>query len=254
MTSLSADSDYLAASVFFVLVVWGFVTSGDKLTGPKANTVGYPRDGRILLTVAYTLISDASLLYLGALRVPCSSLPALSYLTADLVTRVGLERIGFRSRHRRLRRRGTAEPAGWLGVPALAGAAPGRARARRAPARSLSAAQVAVAGIGARGHRSGPGDPRQCASPAGSRGCGNAQNHLLAPVPGPGCDAGRQRRGHDVLSGGTLWSVTPGEPITTQCGPAGLRVEIAPGRSGEGDVEFLPPDGFASRTTASRSR
>ena len=277
IASVGADSDYLAASFFFVLVVWGFVTSGDKLTGRKANTIAYPRDGRILLTVAYTLVSNASLLYLGALRVPRSSAHALSYLTADPVTPVGLAALGsalvivafVAGMNRRsggpagraaLAGRGLAGAglpgaglagaglagAGLAGRAALAGAGPGRIRAPQAPARSLSAAQVAVAGIGA----VAIGAALVILSSALPRlAQANAvilRTTYVASVPGPGCDAGRHRRGHDVLSGGALWSVTPGEPITTKCGPAGLHVEIAPGRGGEGDVKFLPPDGFAS--------
>ena len=57
-----------------------------------------------------------------------------------------------------------------------------------------------------------------------------------ASVPGAGCD-----------TGGALWTVTPGEPISTTCGSAGLHVEIGRGPNIEGAVKFLPPNGFASQ-------
>ena len=239
MTSLGADSDYLAASFFFVLVLWGFVTSGDKLTGTDANTATYPRDGRILLTVAYTLVSNASLLYLAALRVPRGA-TSLNYLTADFVTPVGLAALSSAlvivafvagTNHVSGGRAGRAGLAG----AGLASAVPGPPRAPRGTARSLSAAQVAVAGIGVVATGAAlvilaSAFPRLAHANAAS-----LRSTYLAPLPGPGCDAG-----------GAPWLITPGEPITGKCSPAGLRVEIAPGQGKEGDVMFQPPYGFAS--------
>jgi hypothetical protein len=235
LASLGADSDYLAASFFFVLVLFGFVTSGESLTGRQANTPAYPRDGRILLIVAYTLVSNASLLYFGALRVPRAGADSLKYLTDDVVTPTGLAALGsalvivaFVAGMSRVSR----GPAGRTGQ---AGAVPGRAVPRPTTVRSLSAAQVAVAGIGAVATAAalvilGSALPRLAHANAVL-----LSTTYTARVPGPGCDAR-----------GALWSVTPGEPITARCGPAGLRVEIAPGQGGEGDVKFQPPDGFAS--------
>jgi hypothetical protein len=53
----------------------------------------------------------------------------------------------------------------------------------------------------------------------------------MAPIPGPDCDAG-----------GAIWFVARGEPVHTRCSPTGLVATVAP--YGEGDVTFLPPDGF----------
>ena len=52
ISSLSADSDYVLAGLFFLTVFWGFAMSGENLTGTKANSALYPRDGRILLSVS----------------------------------------------------------------------------------------------------------------------------------------------------------------------------------------------------------
>ena len=92
--TLGADSDYLLAGLFFLTVLWGLATSGDKLTGSKANSAKYPRDGRILLTVSYTLISSATLLYLGALHGPARAPAPPSYLTSDPFTSLGLSVLG----------------------------------------------------------------------------------------------------------------------------------------------------------------
>jgi hypothetical protein len=54
-----------------------------------------------------------------------------------------------------------------------------------------------------------------------------------AQAPGPNCD-----------TGGAVWSVAPGEPISTRCGRNGLLVAVAP--HGAGDVAFQPRDGFTS--------
>ena len=239
LASLGADSAYLAAS-FFVLVLWGFVTSGDKLTGTEANTAAYPRDGRILLTVAYTLVSNASLLYLGALRVPRGSATSLNYLTADFVTPVGLAALGsalvivaFVAGTNHVSR-GRAGRAG-LASAGLASAVPGRPRAPRGTARSLSAAQVAVAGIGAVATGAALVILASALPRLAHANAASLRSTYLAPLPGPGCDAG-----------GAPWLITPGEPITGKCSPAGLRVEIAAGQGKEGDVRFLPPYGFAS--------
>ena len=82
IAALGADSDYLLAGLFFLTVLWGLASSGDNLTGNSANSAKYPRDGRILLTVSYTLISSATLLYLGALHGPARAPAPPSYLTA----------------------------------------------------------------------------------------------------------------------------------------------------------------------------
>jgi hypothetical protein len=250
---LGADSDYLLAAVFFLPVFWGFATSGDNLTGPEANTAAYPRDGRILLTVSYTLISDATLLYLGALRAPGTGKGPEDYLTADPVTPFGLVALGsalvivaFVARMNR-RSQQAAVPASALdpgagdsgpatespGEPRAR--APGRGRGLRAWARSYSAAQVGIAAAGVLatgaalvifGHAL-PGLAQANAVLLGKR--------YVARVPGPGCD-----------KHGALWAVTPGEPITTTCLRSGLRVEIRPGPNIDADVKFLPPNGFDS--------
>ena len=94
IAQLGTDSDYLLAGLFFLTVLWGFAVSGDKLTGTKANSAKYPRDGRILLTASYTLVSSATLLYLGALHGPARAPAPPSYLVTDPFTPLGLLVLG----------------------------------------------------------------------------------------------------------------------------------------------------------------
>ena len=137
IAALGADSDYLLAGLFFLTVLWGFASSGDKLTGTKANSAKYPRDGRILLTVSYTLVSSATLLYLGALHGPARDPAPPSYLTGDPFTPLGLARAGLRPSHRGVRHKADAgaaagppprrpgRKAGPPGWPSASGPGPG---------------------------------------------------------------------------------------------------------------------------------
>jgi hypothetical protein len=251
--SLGADSDYLLAAVFFLPVFWGFAMSGDNLTGPKANSAAYPRDGRILLLVSYTLISDATLLYLGALREPGTGQGPQDYLTADPVTPLGLAALGsalvivaFIARMNRVTD-GTAAGASSVALGGQGSQAAARPSGRsvpgprqpggpRRPTRSHSAAPVGIAVVGALATAAAlvifgsalPGLTRANAV--------LLRTPYKAPIPGPGCD-----------THGALWTVTPGEPITTTCGKAGLHVEIGPGPGIGGDVKFLPQNGFTSQ-------
>jgi hypothetical protein len=227
---LSADSDYLLGALFFLTVFWGFATSGEDLTGRKANSAAYPRDGRILLVVSYTLISNAILLYLGALRSPPGGPPPPDYLTADPVTPIGLVMLGSALV---IVAFVTSPP----GIPAKAG------RAREEPAnaggsrtRPRRVAQALIAGVGAAATGAalvvlGTALPQLTQANAALLGA-----PYTAAVPGPGCD-----------TGGALWTVTPGEPITTTCGTAGIRVQISAGPNLEGDIKFLPQNGFTSQ-------
>jgi hypothetical protein len=229
---LGVDSDYALAGLFFLTVIWGFAMSGDNLTGRTANSALYPRDGRILLTVSYIFVSNATLLYLGAVQAPGNGASPPSYLTADPVTPLGLATLGsalvivaFVAKMSRAPARSDAGQAG------AASAVPSGSRMR-----ASSAAQAGIAGIGAIVTGAalvvlGSALPRLTQANAAL-----LSTPYTASVPGPGCDAG-----------GALWTVTPGEPITTRCGATGLHVEIGPGPISEGDIKFLPPNGFASQ-------
>ena len=237
IAKLGADSDYLLAGLFFLTVLWGFATSGDKLTGSKANSAKYPRDGRILLTVSYTLVSSATLLYLGALHGPARAPAPPSYLTDDLSTPLGLLVLGsalvivaFVTRLTRLPAKAAApaaESAAW---------AAGRAERLRVRVRipSAGAIQLGVVVIGTFLTTGSVALVATGGLPDLARASATQLGRAYtAPIPGPDCDAG-----------GAIWFVARGEPVFTRCGHTGLVATVAP--HGEGDVTFLPPDGFTS--------
>ncbi len=235
---LGTNSDYLLAGLFFLLVLWGFATSGDKLTGTKANSEKYPRDGRVLLMVSYTLVSSATLLYLGALHGPARAPAPPSYLTTDLSTPLGLLMLGpaliivaFVTRLTRLPTKAAALAAEspswrWAAGPAerlrvrvrmlSAGAVQRGVLVTGTVLTVVSLAVVATSGL--------PDLARASAAQLGRT--------YTALVPGPDCDGG-----------GATWFVTLGHKISTHCERDGLLVTAGPHEVG--DVTFLPPDGFA---------
>lgn len=231
ITKLSAYSDYLLGALFFLTVCWAFATSGENLTGRKANTVAYPRDGRILLFVSYSLIANALLLYLGAVRGTVNGPSPPDYLSADPVTPLGLVVLGSAlvivAFVTRMAGVGAKDSGRVRGEPARAGAP--RIRRRRA-------AQAIIAGVGTVATGAA-----LVALGTALPGLTQANAALLSAtygpvVPGPGCD-----------TAGALWTVTPDEPITTTCAAGGLRVQIGAGPKSEGDVKFLPPNGFTTQ-------
>jgi hypothetical protein len=237
IATLGAESDYLLAGLFFLTVLWGFATSGDKLTGAMANSANYPRDGRILLTVSYILVSSATLLYLGALHGPARAAAPPSYLTSDPFTPLGVTALGpalvivaFITRLTRLPAEAAApatESASW----AARLAERFRARVRMLSTRAV---QLGVAVIGtvltmvSLALVAAGGLPDLARASAAQ-----LQRSYTALVPGPDCDAG-----------GATWFVARGQPVSTRCGRNSLLVTVAPYRTG--DVSFLPPDGFTS--------
>jgi hypothetical protein len=240
IAALSADSDYLLAGLFFLTVLWGLASSGDNLTGTEANSAKYPRDGRILLTVSYTLISSATLLYLGALHGPARAPAPPSYLTGDPFTPVGLAVLGSALVIVAFVIRLTQPPQGSnpeAGSPEKpAGRAPeldGRSRAHvRVP--SARAVLFGIVGLGA----ALTAASLVAAATGGFPGLARASAAQLgraytARVPGPDCG-----------TGGAVWSSAPGQPFSTRCGRNGLLVAVAP--HGTGSVEFRPRDGFTS--------
>jgi hypothetical protein len=240
IAALGADSDYLLAGLFFLTVLWGLASSGDNLTGTKANSAKYPRDGRILLTVSYTLISSATLLYLGALHGAARAPAPPSYLTGDPFTPVGLAVLGSALVIVAFVIRLTQAPPGSspeAGSPEKpAGRASELAERSRAQVRvpSARAVQFGIVGLGAALTAASlvvaatGGFPELARASAAQLG-----RSYTARVPGPNCD-----------TGGAVWSAAPGQPFSTRCGRNGLLVAVAP--HGTGAVEFRPRDGFTS--------
>jgi hypothetical protein len=245
IASLSALSAFWLAGLFLLLGFWGLITSGDQLNADQPAGAPYPRDGRIMLFASYTLIANATLLYLGALRVPRTGGGPAAILTSDYVTPAGLGILGAS-----------------LVVLAFLLRRPGRAPTRRSSAPADSGPPRPATDAEPPAPPPGPASAPARAPVASSRtsrrlfrstvllaalgllfvsGCSTASQlsrtnvKLLSqpyhtPVPGPGCDAR-----------GANWSVPPGDALRTRCLKAGLQVVAL--HQGSGDVQFLPPGG-----------
>jgi len=229
IAALSALSTFVLAGLFLVVGFWGLVTSGDQLNAAQPAGAPYPRAGRVMLLVSYTLAANATLLYLGTLRVPVTGGGPAAILTTDFITPAGLGVLGSSlvALAFILRRRRHVPPARSRRVPA--DPAPGPRRARSHPvrrglrsARMLATALLLVIVSGCAATHLGQANAKLLDQP------------YQTLVPGPGCDAR-----------GASWSVPPGDPVSTRCLKAGLQVVAAP--QGSGDVQFLPPSGSFSR-------
>jgi len=236
--NLGNHSAFALAGLFLLTVFWGLITSGDQLNA-KAASAHYPRDGRIMLFVGYTLIANATLVYLGTLRASVTGTGPPDSLTSDYVSPTGLGTLGtalvvmaFVMRPRKLARSPDPDAANRTEAilakasPAATGAAP--------PVRNLASVTVqrGILGAGALLIAVALIFVAVTAAPH----LANASAQLVSQpyrafVPGPGCD-----------EGGASWTVPPGDPITTTClGAKGLQVEDA--HPGTGDVQFLLPGG-----------
>jgi hypothetical protein len=215
--NLGNHSAFALAGLFLLIAFWGLITAGDQLNAKEA-TAHYPQDGRVMLFVGYTLIANATLVYLGTLRAPVTGTGPPPSLTSDYVSPAGLGILGtalvvmaFVMRPREPRR----SPAptvrnivpvtiqrGILGAGAL-----------------LTAVALIFVAVTAAPHLAN----------ASAQLVG--QPYHADPIPGPGCD-----------KAGADWTVPPGDPITTNClGTTGLQVEDA--HPGAGDVQLLLPSG-----------
>ena len=234
---LGNHSAFALAGFFLLITLWGLITSGEQLNATSAH---YPRDGRIMLFVGYTFIANATLVFLGTLRVPVTGTGPPDFLTSDYVSPAGVGILGtalvvmaFIMRPREPARssapaaasRAEATPA--KAIPAAAGADP--------PTRDLAPViiQRGILGAGALVTAAALIFVGVSAAPH----LANVSAQLVSQpyqafVPGrEGCD-----------EGGASWTVPPGDPITTNCVKTiGLQVDAA--HPGAGDIQLLLPGG-----------
>ena len=220
--NLGNHSAFALAGFFLLISFWGLVTSGEQINS-EAASAQYPHDGRIKLFVGYTLIANATLVYLGTLRAPVTGTGPPDSLTSDYVSPAGLGILGtalvvmaFVMRPRTPTR---------SSAPAAAGAA--------SPVRNLAPVTIqrGILGTGAFLTAVALIFVAVTAAPHLADASAQLVSQPYGPViPGPGCD------------GGASWTVPPGDPITTNClGAAGLQVAAA--HPGAGDIQFLLPGG-----------
>jgi hypothetical protein len=216
ITTLGARSTVLAG-LFVLTTLWDLVTSGEQT---NKGTPPFPREGRVLLYLGYTLATISLLLYTGTLRAQTTGAPAPSYLSTSSDLLLGLFFLGapvvvlqFLLRvGRRIPRAAEAavpQPAGrvspWWMQLGIGGS-------------GMLALVVVIAFLVASAL------PRliQTSQVLPSQA-------YTAPSPGPGC-----------APKGTLWADYPDAPISLHCLPKGTQITALPKKFGS--VGFLSPE------------
>jgi len=231
-----SHSAFALAGIFLLTGFWGLLTSGDQLNDAQPAGAPYPQDGRVALFTGYTLIANATLLYLGTLRVPGTGAPPPDSLTSDYFSPAGLGILGLSLaaltlilRWPRRTTPATAAAAPATTTPAATAAAAGAALAARSRTPKTIRPGITVAGtavtVAALVVVSAFAIPRLARASTQQ-----LSQSYQTPIPGPGCD-----------SHGGHWAVTPGAPITTRCLATGLQVGTT--QVGVGDVQFQLPSG-----------
>jgi hypothetical protein len=235
-TALGALSPLAFSALFLVAVFWDVLTSGEGIT--NGDSRAFPRDGRVLLYLGYTLVASSVLLYAATVRIAASGALSADTLSTGndaalglLILGIPMVLLGF-----------VLRVGAWLAtrqptVHATHGAT--------VPARKslLADSQAAILGIGlvallgvialttwrvvplaVAGAQSGPptrGTPVSTTTPASFA--------YRAHAPGPGCD-----------TDGAQWTLVPPD-ASAQCGPSGLRVSVD--ASSSVLLGFAPPGG-----------
>jgi hypothetical protein len=213
ITALGALSPLLLAGLFVLTTLWDLVTSGEQVT--NTDSPAFPREGRMLLYLGYTLVATSLFLYIGSLRAQTSGTPAPDYFSSDADAFLGLFLLGapmvVLTFLLRVGRR----------IPRPAGAAVPQP-ARRV---SSSATQLGIVGSGVLAlalvmvFLIGSALPRLVHTSQVLPG--QAVYTAVSPGPGPGCD-----------TGGATWVVSPDAPIILRCLPKGTQITVFPGKTG----------------------
>lgn len=220
LSSLGSLSPLLLAGVFLLTVLWDFITSGEQVT--NSDSPAFPREGRVLLYLGYTLVGTATLLYAASLRVGSTGAPAGDTLNSigDASTALGVFLLGVPvvalSFILRVRRR---EPRAAIAATAPHRARPGASRGvQRAIVGSGALAIVLIALLAF--------DyvlPRVAA-----QGAAAALAPYTAGIPGGDCD-----------HGGAVWTIPPSQQEHFHCLATGL--QITAGANANESLSFSPP-------------
>lgn len=218
INALGALSPMLFALLFLLAVLWDLLTSGEQVT--NSGSAAYPRMGRLLIYVGYTLVSSAILLFSATVQFAPGSSATADQFTPDTDVQLGLSLLGIPSvlciaalrlwrwpAERRL-------PAFLAQRTTLADAS---ATTQRVIVGAGALAIIAISIITAVSVV-----PRALVAV-------NAQALTVyrAATPGPGCDKGTAQ-----------WALVPGAGTIT-CLPSGMRLSVAADR--DAIVEFHPP-------------
>jgi hypothetical protein len=92
-TALGRISAVTFAAVFFVAVLWDVATSGEEIT--NADSDQFPRDGRVLLYLGYTMVAASVLLYSAAVQIPVAGALSPDALSSGNDAALGLLILGL---------------------------------------------------------------------------------------------------------------------------------------------------------------
>ena len=207
ITALGNLSTLLLAGLFILTALWDLVTSGEQVT--NTDTPAFPREGRILLYLGYTLIATSLLLGLGSLQAQTTGIPLPGSQLSDHTATLGLDTLGpsmvvlaFLLSMRR--------PIQQTAVVAVATQPTRRASPRIMQFGILGSGVLAIALI----------TTFLLIGPVPSLLVQKApisQAPYTAAIPGPGCDRG-----------GATWTVFSDPTISTRCLSTGLQVTESP--------------------------
>jgi hypothetical protein len=245
-TAIGRLSAVAFAAVFLVAVLWDVLTSGEEVT--NGQSLAFPRSGRVLLYLGYTLIAGSVLLYSGSIQIPVTGVLSADILSTDTNAALGLLILGLPLIGLNLAQRLRAwialqRPARPVKVSSAVTLDTATPLARSIQAIILgTGAAVMVVVLALTVFRVVPlADGQQRLAPVTVTPPGPHSTTVPAPsnppvaespyraqAPGPGCDPG-----------GAHWTMVP-VGTAVECEPAGLAVSLDPNTSTV--LQFVPPE------------
>jgi hypothetical protein len=241
-TAIGQLSAAAFAGIFLVAVLWDVLTSGEEIT--NGNSPAFPREGRVMLYLGYTLVASSVLLYTASVQVPVTGALSTDALNTSDDAALGLLILAPPLIGLSLVLRFT----GWLALQRPMTYAPDSRTTtsqtllvRGIQATIIGAGGVALVAVLAltafwivpRAEQSARLAPLLITPSPGTQIVGTPSNRPpLAPyqaqVPGPGCD-----------SAGANWAIAPAGTQAV-CRLAGLQVSLEPNASVV--LQFIPPE------------
>jgi hypothetical protein len=243
-TAVGRLSAVAFAGVFLVAVLWDVLTSGEGIT--NGHSRAFPRNGRVLLYLGYTLIAGSVLLYAASIQIPVTGALSADIFSTDTDAALGLLILGlpliglnlaqrlcaWMALQRPMRPMRVSSAETLVTSPLARGIQAiilGCGSAVVVAVLALTALRVVPLADGQQRPAPStvtPPGPRSTTAPTPSNPPAT-QTPYRAQAPGPGCDPG-----------GARWSMVPmGAPAI--CEPAGLTVSLDPGTSVV--LQFVPP-------------
>jgi hypothetical protein len=238
------------AAVFLVAVFWDVLTSGEEIT--NGNSLAFPRDGRVLLYLGYTIVASSVLLYAASVQVLISGALSADALSTDNdaglgILILGLPLVGLSLALRLGRWLALQRSAARHGPSSIV---PSRPSHPVAALHTAGRVQAAIIGSGmsvmlvilvltifwavplaegsARNVPTLTPSPNAKSLPTPPTVSPSPQAPYRASIPGPGCDGG-----------GGHWTLVPPD-AETQCEAAWTQVALSANASVV--LQFVPPE------------